>query len=176
MARASAKYALVATSPLYVRLDKGPYPVIYPPSQSLGFGFSELYPLAEVTVVATGSMVPMALDGVRALRNEGHLVGLIDITRVSPIPKTLGASLRHARNVIVVEDNSPFGGLYSAILESEPSIGKALEFLGSGMRDRQNFSYGSRSFLNRQEGLDSDSLRKRLLELLGNRAIIGDVD
>lgn len=162
MARECATYASEAPGPKYVRLDKGIYPSLYSNSEKLELGFKVISEISEVTVVATGSLLPMAHEVVDELRSIGTNIGLVDVVRINPLPKELLQALSTSKHVIVVEENSSRGGLFSAILESKGHANFEVSFLGSGLGTSQVFAYGSRSWHLDNAGLTRQSLFDRI--------------
>ena len=168
MARECASYASENPGPKYVRLDKGVFPSLYSPTERLGSGFKILFPLSAITVIASGSLLPMANTVVGELRENGIEVGLVDVVRVSPLPSELVQALRYSKRVIVVEENASRGGLFSAILESNTDGGFQVSHLGTGLGESQIFAYGSRGWHLENAGLTKPALHdlvKSLVEM-----------
>ena len=162
MARECASYVSEAPGPKYVRLDKGLYPSLYSPKEKMVPGFKVLFPISDITVVATGSLLAMANHVVGELRAKGVKVGLIDVIRISPLPAELVQTLRSAKKVIVIEENASRGGLFSAILESKSDASFEVSYLGSGLGAGQIFKYGTRGWHLEEAGLTARSLKSQV--------------
>jgi transketolase len=162
MARACAVYVGQSFGPKYVRLDKGKYPSLYPLDAELGEGFNVLHDISAVTIVATGSLLPMAKEAVGALQRLGITVGLIDVVRISPLPNGIINRLGGCEKVIVVEENSSVGGLYSSILEASATRTFGVSYLGNGLFRGQIFNYGSRGWHKEKAGLTLEALVEKV--------------
>ena len=72
----------------------------------------------DVTIVATGMMVGMALDAAKVLANEGISARVINIATIKPIDKEIILDAARSTGAIVAaEEHSIIGGLGSAVAE-----------------------------------------------------------
>jgi transketolase len=105
--------------PVYVRLSRAESPVIFDEGYN--------YPLdkgvlisdgSNLTLVAAGTMVSVALDAADTLKERGISARVIDMHTIKPIDKKLVIeSANDTGAIITVEDHSIIGGLGSAVAE-----------------------------------------------------------
>ncbi len=105
--------------PVYIRLGRSGVPVINGDDYKfeLGKGVT-LKKGNDVTIVATGIMVSIALDAAEALANEGIDAEVINIHTIKPIDKDLIAtSAKKTGAVVSAEEHNIIGGLGGAVAE-----------------------------------------------------------
>ena len=119
-ARAAVEAAIQHDGPVYLRFGRLATPVIYDASDytfELGKG-KQLRGGNDVTIIATGLMVPEALDAADALAAEGIQARVIDIHTIKPIDKEIIIKAAQETPLIVTaEEHSIIGGLGSAVAE-----------------------------------------------------------
>ena len=72
----------------------------------------------DVTIVAAGIMIHEAMQAAKELAEEGIDAAVIDMFTIKPIDaKTIEEYAKKTRRVVVCENHSKHGGLYSAVLE-----------------------------------------------------------
>ena len=72
----------------------------------------------DVTIVAAGIMIHEAMQAAKELAEEGIDVAVIDMFTIKPIDaKTIEEYAKKTGRVVVCENHSKHGGLYSAVLE-----------------------------------------------------------
>lgn len=108
---------------VYLRTTRGAYPVLYPAGEKFPIGGCKVHQRsdhADVTVVAAGVTLHMALAAAERLHAEGIDARVIDAYSVKPLDAaTIRASIEQsAGRLVVVEDHHPEGGLCSAVLEA----------------------------------------------------------
>ncbi len=109
----------VGTSPIYVRLGRGPeYSYSSPGAR---FEIGKAVPLREgndIAIVANGSMVAEALVAADILRKHGIRASVLNVHSVKPIDTAaIRSAAKHVDAMLVVEEHSVIGGLGSAVLE-----------------------------------------------------------
>lgn len=113
--RAITKYE----GPVALRLANPPTPTIY--TEDLPFELGKAVTVADgddVTIIATGIMLPDSLQAVDILAGEGVKARLLDMHTIKPIDEE--AVLKAAREtgaIVTVEDSSVLGGLGGAVAE-----------------------------------------------------------
>jgi transketolase len=104
----------------YLRITRGPTPVIYEPGETFPVGGSKVLRASEadrVTIIAAGVTVPEALAAADALAAEGIAARVIDLYSVKPVDaQTLREAAEVTDNFVTVEDHWPEGGLGDAVL------------------------------------------------------------
>ena len=119
-ARAAVEAAINFYGPVYMRFGRYAVPVIND-KDSFKFEIGKGTTMREgkdVTIVATGMLVSMALEAAEALKNEGIDVRVINISTIKPIDKDIILDAARATGAIVTaEEHSIIGGLGSAVSE-----------------------------------------------------------
>lgn len=119
-AKAAVEAAINYVGPVYMRFGRYAVPVINN-NDSYKFEIGKGINMADgkdVTIVATGMMVAMALDAAKILANEGISVRVINIATIKPIDKDIILDAARSTGAIVAaEEHSIIGGLGSAVAE-----------------------------------------------------------
>ena len=119
-ARAAVEAAINYVGPVYMRFGRYAVPVINDKDNfkfEIGKGVNMLDG-KDVTIVATGMMVGMALDAAKVLANEGISARVINIATIKPIDKEIILDAARSTGAIVAaEEHSIIGGLGSAVAE-----------------------------------------------------------
>ena len=119
-ARAAVEAALHYNGPMYLRFGRLAVPVFNDPatySFQLGKGIN-MTEGKDVTIVATGIMVEMALNAAKILESEGISARVINIHTIKPIDRELIIDAARATGAIVTaEEHNIIGGLGSAVAE-----------------------------------------------------------
>ena len=119
-ARAAVEAAINFYGPVYMRFGRYAVPVIND-KDSFKFEIGKGTTMREgkdVTIVATGMLVSMALEAAEILKNEDIDVRVINISTIKPIDKDMILDAARATGAIVTaEEHSIIGGLGSAVSE-----------------------------------------------------------
>ncbi len=119
-ARAAVEAAINFNGPVYMRFGRLAVPVIFDAS-SYKFELGKGIRLAEgkdVTIVATGIMVDMALSARATLAAEGIDARVINIHTIKPLDREIIlAAARETGALVVAEEHNIIGGLGSAVAE-----------------------------------------------------------
>ena len=119
-AKAAVEAAINFVGPVYMRFGRYAVPVINDNADykfEIGKGINMLDG-KDVTIVATGMMVAMALDAAKVLANEGISARVINIATIKPIDKEIILDAARSTGAIVAaEEHSIIGGLGSAVAE-----------------------------------------------------------
>ena len=120
-ARAAVEAAINIDGPVYMRFGRYAVPVVNDHDSyrfEVGKGV-KLRDGADVTVVATGLMVGMALEAAETLAAEGISARVINIHTIKPIDRDiLAAAARETGAIVTAEEHNIIGGLGSAVAES----------------------------------------------------------
>ena len=120
-ARAAVEAAILFNGPMYLRFGRFAVPVINDKDTykfELGKGVT-MRDGTDVTIVATGIMVDMALQAAAQLQEEGVSARVINIHTIKPLDKELILEAARATGAIVTaEEHSVIGGLGSAVAEA----------------------------------------------------------
>ena len=119
-ARAVVEAALNHEGPVYMRFGRFAVPVINDKDTfkfEIGKGVN-MVDGKDVTVIATGMMVSMAIDAAKVLANEGISVRVINMATIKPIDKDIILDAARSTGAIVTaEEHNVIGGLGSAVAE-----------------------------------------------------------
>lgn len=119
-ARAAVEAAMTAKGPMYMRFGRLAVPVIFDKNNykfELGKG-AVLADGKDVTIVATGVMVEMALAARELLANEGISARVINIHTIKPIDRDIIlAAAADTGAIVTAEEHNIIGGLGSAVAE-----------------------------------------------------------
>lgn len=148
--------------PIYFRIGRGREPEVYADG-ALGFEIGKAIKHldgASTTVIATGSMVHPALAAVKALRHDGHDVGLIDMHTIKPFDRD--AVLEAAAGtelILTVEEHNRVGGLGAAVAEVLAEAEGAPPLRRHGIADEYSL-IGPPTHLYHHYGLDAEGIEK----------------
>lgn len=116
----AVKAAVLYKGPVYIRLGRSKVPVIYSSDDytfELGRGIT-VKEGTDVTVIATGIMVSVALEAARELEKIGIQVRVIDIHTIKPIDEEIIIkAARETGAIVTAEEHNIIGGLGSAVAE-----------------------------------------------------------
>ena len=120
-ARAAVEAAILHNGPVYMRFGRFAVPVINDTPNyrfEIGKGVT-MTDGSDVTIVATGLMVSMALEAAETLKAEGINARVINIHTIKPLDTEL--ILKAAREtgaIVTAEEHSVIGGLGSAVADA----------------------------------------------------------
>lgn len=114
----AAVQALAAIqTPAYLRVGRPTVPIIY--ADAVPFTLGKANRLREgddVSIIANGLMVALALDAAEALAKEGIQARVLDMHTVKPIDvDAIVAAAKETRRLVVAEEHLKFGGLGSVV-------------------------------------------------------------
>ena len=121
-AYAAVEAALTTEGPMYMRFGRYAVPDLTPellPDYKFEIGKGVVYREGrDLTIVATGYMVHLALEASDMLKSEGIDAGVVNIHTVKPIDKALITEVAKKSGAIVTaEEHNIIGGLGSAVAE-----------------------------------------------------------
>lgn len=120
-ARAAVEAAIKFKGPMYLRFGRLAVPVIFDKDTyrfELGKGIT-MKEGKDVTIVATGIMVNMALEAAELLKNKGICARVINIHTIKPLDREiLLNAARETGAIVTAEEHSIIGGLGSAVAEA----------------------------------------------------------
>jgi transketolase len=103
--------------PTFLRCGRPNVPVVYPHGAELHIGKANtLRDGSDVTIIANGIMVAMALDAAEGLAGEGIDARVLDMHTVKPIDQgAIELAARETRGIVVAEEHLAYGGLGSIV-------------------------------------------------------------
>ncbi len=109
----------------YIRTTREKTPVIYSENEEFKLGGSKIIHESDqdsATVFAAGITLHEALKAYQELKKDGISIAIVDLYSVKPIDaETIEKMAQKTKNVIVVEDHYPIGGLGDAVRSVLPN-------------------------------------------------------
>ncbi len=167
-------WAVTQSQPVAIRYPRGSAETIPPTERepAVELGQPEVLRTGEdITFVALGPMVEMALEAADALEREGIGAGVVNARFVKPLDEKFYCGLaERTKGIIVVEDGVVAGGFGSAVLELmlrvKPDRTPNLRIIG--LPDRF-IEHGPRSAVLRKYGISAEGLVEAAGKLLGTQ-------
>jgi transketolase len=108
---------MLRAGPTYLRCGRPNVPVVYGDDAELDIGRANVLREGDdVTIVANGIMVAMALDAAEGLGQEGISARVLDMHTVKPIDlEALEAAASQTGGIVVAEEHLAYGGLGSTV-------------------------------------------------------------
>lgn len=166
----AATFALAAfDGPAYLRLGRCNEPQVHRqrPAYEIGRAL-EVRPGEDLTLIATGGMLPTAVEVADRLRREGLFARVLSMHTVKPLD--VDAVLRAAREtraIFTLEEHSIVGGLGGAVAEvlAESGLGEVF-FRRLGLPDSFVSVAGSQEYLRTRYGLSADAIMASVSNVL----------
>jgi transketolase len=168
---AAVRSAHRAAGPTYIYMDKGPFDSVYAADADFSPGLTVLKPGEDVTLVATGIMVPQAMRAAARLAARGVDAAIVDLYRIKPLNvPLLRRVLAGSRRIVTIEENTVVGGLGSLVCEVVAEHGCAATVKRIGIRDTYRCQIGDRESMRALEGLDLEGIVATVLQLVAGGA------
>ncbi len=118
-ARLAVKAAIEHDGPVYLRFGRLAVPTIFDENYVLEWGKGvQLEDGSDVTIIATGLMVPYALEASKILGELGISARVINIHTIKPIDKDIIIkAAKETGAIVTAEEHNIIGGLGSAVAE-----------------------------------------------------------
>ena len=119
-AKAAVEAALQINGPVYLRFGRMAVPVVYDESYKFELGKGvKMVDGNDVTIIATGIMVDLALQAAKVLEGEGISARVINIHTIKPLDKDIvAAAAKETGAIVTAEEHNVIGGLGSAVAEA----------------------------------------------------------
>ena len=119
-AKAAVEAALNIDGPVYLRFGRMAVPVINEADAKFEVGKGvQMADGKDVTIVATGIMVNMALEAAKTLEAEGISARVINIHTIKPLDKEIVLkAAKETGAIVTAEEHNIIGGLGSAVAEA----------------------------------------------------------
>lgn len=154
---------LGSSGPLYLRLDKGKYPLIRSGDGYPDPGFSLVREGRDVCIIATGMMVHKATEIADQLRASSVDAGVVDLYRLKPVAEELAEVLCGYDRLVSVEEHTINGGLGSIIAEIIVDKGMHNSLRRLGIADDKLYCYGIRDALHQERHIDTGHIVQLIL-------------
>ena len=118
-AKAAVEAAAEYVGPVYLRLGRGKWPVIYDEGHEFEIGKASLLSKGDdATIIACGVMVSQALEAARLLEAQDISVRVLDMATIKPLDtEAVVKAAKETGAIIIAEEHSVIGGLGSAVAE-----------------------------------------------------------
>lgn len=137
-ARAAVEAAINYVGPCYIRFGRYAVPMIND-SPKYKFEIGKGVTMAggkDVTIIATGIMVAMALEAKKLLKAEGISARIINIHTIKPLDKALVIkAAKETGAIVTAEEHNIIGGLGSAVAEAVAEV-RPVPVLRVGVEDQ----------------------------------------
>ena len=164
---AAASMAYEENHPVYVRIDKGKWPLLYDETQDFVDGFALLRSGGDVLIVSTGLMVHRALAVADELSRYSIDAAVLDLYRIKPVNTELLLDvISQSKQVVTLEEHSVVGGIGSIISEILTDKGAAVPLKRIGILEKTCLGYGDRDWMHSFYGLDVDGIAETILDWL----------
>jgi len=160
--------AATSDAPMYIRLTGGPgNPSVYTENYTFKIGQAVILKApSEVTLIASGSMVHMALEASQVIEATGVSVGVINMHTIKPLDtEAVELCLNTSKLIVTIEEHSIIGGLGSAVAEYKAAKSSSPPQLMLGLPDHFDVS-GEYGFLLEHHGLTPEVIAQRVLNRL----------
>ena len=119
-AKACVRAAAEFDGPVYLRFGRMPVPMIFDDDYKIEIGKGvTLRDGSDVTIIANGLMVGMALEAAESLKEEGISARVINIHTIKPLDEELVIkAAKETGAVVTAEEHSIIGGLGGAVAET----------------------------------------------------------
>ena len=123
LVRAAAEY----NGPVYLRFTRDAVPGIYTEESEFVIGKANLLANgSDVTIIANGDIMSLALEAVSVLKTKGISARLLDMHTIKPLDtEAVINAVKDTGAIVTVEDHNIINGLGSAVCEVVAQIGGA---------------------------------------------------
>jgi transketolase len=117
--RAVTAELLKAGRPTYIRIGRGPVPVLYSNGEDIRIGkANKWFAGHDAAVIACGQLVGRALEAAELLKEEGIQITVVDMHTIKPLDTEMIRSVaEECRCILTLEEHSIYGGLGGAVSE-----------------------------------------------------------
>ena len=116
-AQKMVKAAYEMNGPVYIRFGRAATPVFHSEDYSFQIGKGEvLQEGTDVAIIATGIMVPEAIEAGKSLAEQGISAGVINMATIKPLDEELVLkAAKECGKIVTVEEHNIIGGLGEAV-------------------------------------------------------------
>ena len=164
MASSLVDISLSCQSPMYIRLDRGQYPLFHSSGADLSAGLRIVNDGSDICIIATGCMVHRAVEVASLLRERNISARVIDLYRLKPLDKDkLRENIQGLNSIITIEEHTLNGGLGGLILEAISDTGLTIPVKRLGIADSSLYNYGLRDDLHRLCSMDAQAIERTII-------------
>lgn len=166
---AMMKFAHEYDGPVYIRLARDPYPVIF--DEDYEFEVGKAVTLKEgkdVTIISTGTQTSRSIEAAESLEKEGLSVAVVHMPTIKPLDTDAIVKAAESTGAIVTaEEHSIYGGLGSAVAEVLVEE-KPVPMQRVGVRDRNTESAPNEELLEKFE-IAPKHIKKAVKQVLNKK-------
>lgn len=167
-AKAATRAVAAGVGPVYLRLARAGEPLVHrrPIDWRIGKALAIRHG-NDITLISTGSMLPIAVSAADALAAYGLSVEVLSMHTIKPLDTdaVLDAA-RRTRRIVTLEEHSVLGGLGGAVAEvlCESDV-RNIRFKRIGLPSEFSKQVGNQEYLRKIYGLDVDSVVRSVYQL-----------
>ncbi len=159
LAKKSIDYLIMNKGPLYLRLDKGPFPDWSDYKIDFNKGYRIINPLEEINLISNGFMAKESIEVAKKLKLKGINCGVIDLFRVKPLPDKLYEEIIcRSKKIITIEESCKTGGLGTALSEVIAQNKNNCDLQVIAAPDKQFIEYGEREWFHSKYNLNDKGI------------------
>lgn len=166
--RESLEIAYRHVGPVYIRIGMNHEKEFYGEDYQMKAGKNDvLKDGGDISIFVTGSILEEAYEAVELLEQKGVAVSLINVHSIKPFDREcILKQAEKSRKLFTIEEHNIYGGLGSAVAEvlTDYGIGKKLCRIGLG--DTFAVGYGTHKSVRKANGLDAQSIYRKITEEL----------
>jgi len=108
------------SNPVYVRLARAPFPVVFDDNYKFEFGRAKVLRRGDdISIFACGLMVYQSLGAAEVLAEKGISAEVVNVSTIKPLDvETIVASVSKTGAAVTAEEHQVIGGLGSAVAEA----------------------------------------------------------
>lgn len=159
------KFAVGFDAPIAIRYPRGEaYDGLKEYRLPIAYGKCEpLYEEEDILLLAVGSMVRVAVEVRRQLKERGYSCSLTNARFVKPIDETaIAAAVKEHRLIVTMEENVLSGGFGERVRACVDELGDTCHVLNIGIPD-EYVEHGNVELLKEEIGIDADSIVKKIM-------------
>lgn len=166
-----AELAVLETSshsgPMYLRLGRAGDPVVHRSRPKFQIGRAlTVCNGSDCTLIATGGILPVALEAATLLRKQGIETRLISMHTVKPLDSAILEDCTRGGHLFTIEEHGHAAGLGSSIGEWLTEHGVQCPLTSFAARNEFAHRSGSQAFLRAEHGLDAGHIARRILSVM----------
>lgn len=152
----------------YIRLDRLVYPDIYTKDSDFSHGLTAIRESKNYYLLATGSMVHVAVELAKKLEKKNIDLGVIDIFTLPINKEELLRKISRVKKIISLEEHYLAGGFGSAVAEVLTDSGCSARLLRIGipMDKGYCYKYGGRQIIRKFYGIDTETVEEKIKNFL----------
>ena len=157
--------AALPDTPTYLRLGRAGDPVVHqlPPEFRIGRAIT-VREGDDCALLSTGGMLPTAVEAAELLAGRGIAARVVSMHTVKPLDEDALERSRRTRLTVTLEEHSRVGGFGSAVSEWMAANNGSGPLLSIAAEDAFANEVGDADSLRRRNGLDAESIARRVVE------------